>query len=263
MTFWLDMVIIIVSNLFINIIILKERLIIMVYGYVRVSTKQQKTQRQIDNIKAFDSTARILEEKQSGKDIENRAEFKKLLDKVKKGDTIVFDEVSRMSRNADEGYNLYMELMNKGINLVFLKERHIDTAEYKRRTEKHVEKVALSNEKIDNLINGFLELVAEFERENSKDNIRIAFERAEDERMLLIKRVTEGKSKSEIHQGRPLGSANVGTDKEDHIKKIIREQSKDFDGKFSDAKIMREYLNGVARNTYYKYKKQLAEELNK
>lgn len=262
MTFWLDMVIIIVSNLFINIIILKERLIIMVYGYVRVSTKQQKTQRQIDNIKAFDSTARILEEKQSGKDIENRAEFKKLLDKVKKGDTIVFDEVSRMSRNADEGYNLYMELMNKGINLVFLKERHIDTAEYKRRTEKHVEKVALSNEKIDNLINGILELVAEFERENLKDNIRIAFERAEDERMLLIKRVTEGKSKSEIHQGRPLGSANVGTDKADHIKKIIREQSKDFDGKFSDAKIMREYLNGVARNTYYKYKKQLAEELN-
>lgn len=40
----------------------------------------------------------------------------------------------------------------------------------------------------------------------------------------------------------------------DHIKKVIREQSKDFDGKFSDAKIMREYLKGIARNTYYKYK---------
>lgn len=39
----------------------------------------------------------------------------------------------------------------------------------------------------------------------------------------------------------------------DHIKKVIREQSKDFDGKFSDAKIMREYLKGIARNTYYKY----------
>lgn len=41
------------------------------------------------------------------------------------------------------------------------------------------------------------------------------------------------------------------------------EQSKDFYGKFSDAKIMREYLMGVARNTYYKYKKELAVENKK
>ena len=47
--------------------------------------------------------------------------------------------------------------------------------------------------------------------------------------------------------------------KADHIKKVIKEQSKDFEGKFSDAEIMREYLN-VSRNTYYKYKKELAEE---
>ena len=44
------------------------------------------------------------------------------------------------------------------------------------------------------------------------------------------------------------------------VKKVIREQSKDFEGKFSDAKIMREYLEGIARNTYYKYKKELATE---
>lgn len=87
------------------------------YGYVRVSTMQQKTQRQIDNIKSFDTNAIIYEEKQSGKDIENRSIFKKSLDKVKSGDTIIFDEVSRMSRNADEGYNLYMELMQQNINL--------------------------------------------------------------------------------------------------------------------------------------------------
>ena len=102
-------------------------------------------------------------------------------------------------------------------------------------------------------------LVAEFEQENLKDNIRLAFEQAQKERELLIKRVTEGKDKSELHQGRPKGSLNQNTEKADHIKKVIREQSKDFEGKFSDAKIMREYLN-IARNTYYKYKKELAEE---
>lgn len=49
-----------------------------------------------------------------------------LLNKVKPGDTIIFDEVSRMSRNADDGFSLYMELVSKGISLVFRKEWHID-----------------------------------------------------------------------------------------------------------------------------------------
>lgn len=233
-----------------------------VYGYVRVSTKQQKTKRQIDNINDYCSDAIMFIEKQSGKNIENRAKFIELLDKVKSGDTIVFDEVSRMSRNAEEGYNLYMDLYHKGVRLVFLKERHIDTDEYKRRTEKHIEKVKSDNKKIENLINGILDLVADFERENLKDNIRIAFDKAEQERLLMIKRVTEGKTKSELHQGRPEGSQNNETEKAKHIKKIIREQSKDFDGNFSDKKIIEEYLN-VSRNTYYKYKKELIEELNK
>ena len=233
------------------------------YGYVRVSTKQQKTQRQIDNIKSFDAGAIIYEEKQSGKDIENRAVFRKLLDKVKPGDAIIFDEVSRMSRNADEGYNLYMELLEKDISLVFLKERHINTEEYKRRMQNHMARVSSSNEKMDNLINGILELVADFERENLKDNIRLAFQQAEHERLFLIKRVKEGKFRSDKHQGRPEGSLNLKSDKAEHIKKVILEQSKDFDGKFSDAKIMREYLQGVARNTYYKYKKKILVENQK
>ena len=231
------------------------------YGYVRVSTMQQKTQRQIDNIKSFDTNAIIYEEKQSGKDIENRAVFKKLLNKLKPGDTIIFDEVSRMSRNADEGYNLYMELIKQDISLVFLKEHHIDTDEYKRRTQSHIARVSSSNEKMDNLINGIFSLIAEFESENLKDNIHLAFQQAEHERLFLIKRVTEGKSKSEKPQGRPKGSHNIKTDRADHIKKVIREQSKDFDGKFSDAKIMKEYLEGIARNTYYKYKKELVGEM--
>ena len=230
-----------------------------IYGYVRVSTVNQKTQRQIDNIKSYNSDAIIREEKQSGKDIENRTVFKKLLSDVRSGDTIIFDEVSRMSRNAAEGYELYMNLMEHGINLIFLKEHHIDTDEYKRRTENHIQKIESQNDNISKLINGILDLVAEFEIENLKDNIRLAFEQAEHERLFLIKRVTEGKDKSEKHQGRPIGSTNQKTDKADHIKKIIREQSKDFEGKFSDAKIMREYLH-IARNTYYKYKREMLAE---
>lgn len=232
-----------------------------IYGYVRVSTIQQKVERQINNIKGFNADAIIISEKQSGKDIENRAEFKRLLNKLKPGDTVIFDEVSRMSRNADEGYSLYMELMSKDISLIFLKERHIDTDEYKRRTQKHIEKVSSSNKKMDNLINGIFELVAEFEQENLKDNIRLAFEQAEHERQFLIKRVTEGKSASDKKQGRPQGSPNKESEKAEFIKQVIREQSKDFDGKFSDAKVMRDYLKDTSKGTYYKYKRMLREEI--
>ena len=229
------------------------------YGYCRVSTIQQKLLRQIESVKTFCPTAIIITEKQSAKDIENRTEFKKLLSKVVPGDTIIFDEVSRMSRSADEGYNLYMELFEKGINLVFLKERHIDTDEFKRRTQRHIERITTQDNKIDNLINGILELVEQFERENLKDNIRIAFERAEQERTLMIQRITTGKSVSQTKQGRPKGSLNKESEKTEDVKKIIFELSKDFKGQFSDAKIMREYLH-IARNTYYKYKAELKDQ---
>lgn len=190
----------------------------------------------------------------------NRAVFRKLLDRVKPGDMIIFDEVSRMSRNADEGYHLYTELMEQGVSLVFLKERHIDTEEFRRRTKNHIARVSSSSAKMDAPINGILDLVEDFERENLKDNIKMAFEQAEQERLFLVQRVTEGKARSERHRGRPQGSTNRSSVKADFIRKIIREQSKSFDGRFSDVKIMREYLPGVARNTYYKYKRELMAE---
>lgn len=70
-------------------------------------------------------TAHIVQEAYTGTSI-LRPEWSKLYRILKKGDTVVFDSVSRMSRNAEEGFSLYEDLYNKGIQLVFLKEHHID-----------------------------------------------------------------------------------------------------------------------------------------
>ena len=96
-----------------------------VYGYCRVSTKTQKLQRQIDNIKQYDTSAIIFDEKYTGTKLDGREEFIKLLKKVKAGDTIVFDSVSRMSRNADDGFNTYEENIysNTGNNDAYSKHR--------------------------------------------------------------------------------------------------------------------------------------------
>ena len=77
-----------------------------IYGYVRISTEYQNMERQVRNIKDIYPDAIIIKEAFTGTRTE-RPVFSKLLKQVKSGDSIVFDSVSRMSRNAREGFTLY------------------------------------------------------------------------------------------------------------------------------------------------------------
>ena len=103
----------------------------MIYGYTRISTQKQNILRQVRNILAIYPDARILQEIYTGTKFQGRKELDKLLKKLKASDTVVFDSVSRMSRDAEEGFKLYVQLFNSGINLVFLKEPHINTDTHK------------------------------------------------------------------------------------------------------------------------------------
>ena len=98
-----------------------ERRRMNIYGYCRISTAKQSIDRQIRNIKAEYPTAHIVQEAYTGTSI-FRPEWLKLYRILKSGDMVVFDSVSRMSRNAEEGFALYEDLYHKGIRLVFLKE---------------------------------------------------------------------------------------------------------------------------------------------
>ena len=108
-----------------------------VYGYARISTRKQSIERQIRNIKGIYPDAIVLKEAYTGTTTD-RPEWNKLYKKIKTGDSIVFDSVSRMSRNADEGIELYMDLFNKGVTLVFLKESYIDTSVYRSTIEQTI-----------------------------------------------------------------------------------------------------------------------------
>lgn len=90
----------------------------MIYGYVRVSTDKQNIDRQIRNILAVDASAKIYQEIFTGTKTTGRHEFQKLLNKVQSGDTIIFDSVSRMSRNAAEGFELYKKLFESCLMMV-------------------------------------------------------------------------------------------------------------------------------------------------
>ena len=104
----------------------------MLYGVARISTGKQSIERQVRNILEKYPSAKIIKETYTGTKLEGRKEFEKLLKIIQKDDTIVFDEVSRMSRNKEEGCSLYEKLFNDGVNLIFLKEPHINTEVYKK-----------------------------------------------------------------------------------------------------------------------------------
>ena len=75
-----------------------------IYGYCRISTREQSIERQIRNIKGICENAIIIDEVFTGTKVEGRTKWNNLLKNLKKGDSIIFDSVSRMSRNAEEGF---------------------------------------------------------------------------------------------------------------------------------------------------------------
>ena len=99
----------------------------MIYAYCRVSTPHQRLERQITNITELYPKATIFREFYTGT-TQNRPNWERLMTQIKKEDTIVFDSVSRMSRNADEGFKDYKMLYESGVNLIFLNEPLINTS---------------------------------------------------------------------------------------------------------------------------------------
>ena len=74
----------------------------MEYGYVRVSTREQNEQRQVVALKEYGiAEKRIYMDKESGKDFE-RPHYKRLIRKIKNGDTLVIKSIDRLGRNYDE-----------------------------------------------------------------------------------------------------------------------------------------------------------------
>lgn len=226
----------------------------MIYGYCRISTKQQNIDRQIRNIKAEYPNAVIIQEAYTGTKVEGRKEFNKLLRQVKENDTIVFDSVSRMSRNAMEGFTLYESLYNQGVNLIFLKEPHINTDTYKKALNNNLQ---LTNTSVDYILEGINKYLMAL----AKEQIKLAFDQSEKEVQDLRQRTKEGIETARLNGkqiGCPTGKRKV-VKKSIESKELIRKYSKDFDGSLTDKDTMK--LIGIARNTYYKYKKELVQEL--
>ncbi len=230
----------------------------MIYGMTRISTAQQNIDRQVRNILGKYPTATILKEVHTRTSFDGRKEWSKLMKIIKSGDTIVFDSVSRMSGNADEGCAIYEQLFNKGVELVFLKEPAIDTAVYRKTLETQIQlQISTGNAATDNLINTIIEALNQYTIELAKQRIRLAFEQSQKEVEDLHVRTREGLQTARLN-GKQIvqrKGATLTTKKSIEMKQKILKYSKDFSGSLNDSDCIQ--LLGIARNSYYKYKKEL------
>lgn len=222
-----------------------------IYGYARVSTPLQKISRQVDNIRKNYPEAVIIEESYTGTKMDRPA-WNKMYKNLRDGDTVVFDEVSRMSRDAEDGFRVYQELFDRGVNLVFLKESTLNTDNFK-----NVAQIPLTGNDIDSILEGinvYLMKVAE-------NQIRAAFRTAQHEVEFLHKRTSEGVRRAQA-EGKQVGIAKgtkLTTKKSVEAKEKMLKYSKAFNGTLNDTECIQ--LIGINRNSYYKYKRELMAEI--
>ena len=209
------------------------------YSYMRISTKEersmQKFARQEKSIEKYSKEQDIeilinFKEDETGKNFD-RTEWKKLEKIVQDGDTIIFKDISRFTREAINGYKKYMELMTKGINLVF------------------IDNVTISTNYIKNMMNVAQQqdLVAKTALESTiKLLLIVELDRVEKEREILVQRIKQGIQASEKKQGRALGKLDkMSSELEEDIKKYLADRS------IKQVDLMRKH--SITRNTLKKY----------
>ena len=166
-------------------------------GYVRVSSVEQNTDRQLEGLEL----ARTFTDKASGKDTQ-RPELEQLLKFVREGDTVVVHSMDRLARNLDDLRRLVAELTKRGVKIQFVKESLTFTGE---------------DSPMSNLLLSVMGAFAEFERalirERQREGVALAKQRgaykgrkktlSPQDVTDLKKRIAEGETKAKV--ARELG----------------------------------------------------------
>ncbi len=211
------------------------------YFYMRISTKEsndkQSFNRQEKSLKVYAesnnikySDRYIYKDDISGATF-NRSEWRELESNLNEGDTVVFKEISRFTRQAEEGYKKYMELMDKGINLVFLDNPTVSTDYIKNLTEVANTQNLVTKTALESTIK--LLLIVELDR-------------VQQEREIIAKRIKQGIQASDKKQGRKVGQ----------LDKITEELKADIKLFLSNRRIKQVDLMNkhcISRNTLKKY----------
>lgn len=238
-----------------------------VIGICRKSRGKQDLQRQIRNILKEYPNARIIQITHCGATVIGYKEFEKVINEVKnnrkgKKYKLVFDSVSRMSRNAKSGSKLYEELFNCNVDIEFLKEPTISTSVYRKtlQSQKIELKASTGDQATDEFLNTMIDAFNKYTMRLAKRQIETAFEQAEKELDNIHKNTAEGLQTAKENGkrvGTPKGT-KLTTKKSIQAKEIILEHNRTFGGTLTDEECRK--LADVTMKTYYNYKRELKAE---
>lgn len=221
--------------------------IINYFAYMRISTKEerglQKFTRQENKIKNWEKENNIKfvfigQDDASGKNF-NREDWKRIEKLAKEKDCIVFSDIGRFTRgDTEKGYEKYMELFYKGIELEFIDNPTVNTKNIKSLLQIADNQNILSKVLVESIVK--ILIIAELNK-------------VEEERLSIIKKITDGINASDKKSGRPVGKLDKMNDelKEDIIKFINDRSIKQVD-------LMKKH--NISRNTLKKYVEIVKEE---
>ena len=213
-----------------------------IYAYMRISTAEerglQKYSRQEKALERYAEQNGIaylitFKEDKSGKTFVGRDEWHRLEKIAQPGDMIVFKDITRFTREAENGYSKYMELMNKGVELVFIDNPTVSTDYIKDLLHIAESQEIVTKTVMESMVK--ILLISELAR-------------AEKERETLSKRIKDGIEASEKKSGRKTGQLDKMTD---DLKADILKYLADTKREIKAADIMRKH--GISRNTFKKY----------
>ena len=140
-----------------------------VYGYARVSTKEQNLDRQLIALQQFGVSPRsIYQDKLSGKDF-NRPAYLHLMKRIKPGDTLVIKSIDRLGRNYNEILEQWRLITTeKKTDIVVLDMPLLDTRQGKDLTGKLISEIVLQ------LLSYVAQTEREFNRQRQAEGIAAA-----------------------------------------------------------------------------------------
>lgn len=219
------------------------------FAYMRISTKEERGKQRFTRqeqaisrwCKENDTEIterRIYKDDASGKSFDRPA-WKELEEDISTGDTVVFKDLCRFTREYENGFSKYMELLDKGINLVFIDNPTIST-DYIRSMMDVAEKQ--SNRIAKKSLKDTIELL-----------LLVELDRAEKEREITVQRIRDGIAASTKKSGR----------KEGQLDKMSPELESDIVLYMSDRSVKQVDLmkkHSISRNTLKKYVQKVREK---
>ena len=214
------------------------------YSYKRISTDQERQNfnRQTKALEKYATDHNIeylveFTEEKSAKSFDDRPQFKKLDKLLQAGDTIVFKDLFRFTRESENGYIKYMEWLNRGINMVFLDNPTV-SSDYIRSMIETAQKQDIVTR---TAMEGIIKLL-----------IIVELDRGEQQRKYISKAITDGIAASPKKSGRKEGQLDKMTDSlRNDIDLYLGDRN------VTQVEIMRKH--DISRNTLKKYVKYVQE----